>query len=79
MRYREHRGGLEESVRTTVEVDTKRDLLKLVNSIFWENFTEDQLKIRKYTENGDPRIGWVKLSIVSIEDFGVVGWLEGDL
>lgn len=81
MRYRDHRGDLAESVETTREVSSREELVAYLRAKLarWsEFFDESQLQIVKYSD-GDPRIGWEKLSIVYLEGFGVLGWLEGML
>jgi hypothetical protein len=32
------------------------------------------LHIREYYKGGDPRISWQELYIVTLEDYGIVGW-----
>jgi hypothetical protein len=58
-------------LKDTEELETY--LLKLWNPL---GVDEVDLKIEEYTSDGDPRIGWDKLYIVSDSKLGVIGWLD---
>lgn len=77
MIFREHRGGLEESMATSVVLPSRHALLLHIRNLLWKyNFylTDEALHIKKYTKDGDARIGWKELYIVTVSHFGVIGW-----
>jgi hypothetical protein len=77
MKFREHRGGLAESMETLVELKDTEELEAYLLKL-WYPFGIDEvdLKIEEYTLYGGPRIGWDKLYLVSASKLGVVGWLD---
>ncbi len=84
-KFREHRGGLAESMETVVEVETKADLAAHMRSKlapFGFNFEDADLMVKPYGENGlpmhDERIGW-DTYVVTIEGYGVAGFTNGAL
>lgn len=78
-RFREHRGGLEESLETTFQFETEADLLAHIAKILERS---NRRLGRVETDAGpghrDPRIGWndVRLVLVNGTPFG---WVEGEL
>jgi hypothetical protein len=87
MKYREHRGGLAESMATVIELADKAALIKYLRMSFdaWNkqvpglehNFPridDDTVKVEKY--HYDERIKW-DTHIVTIEKFGPVGFTDG--
>jgi hypothetical protein len=75
-KFREHRGGLDESLATTVRLYTYPALLKHVRGLLapW-GVRVDKLKIESYY-GYDDRIGW-DTYIVILEGYGVVGFTDG--
>lgn len=76
--FREHRGGFEESMETVKEILSKKDLIHTISTLFPQiTVTEENLKIHKNNSSVlDTRNGW-DTYIVSIDSFGVVGFLNG--
>ena len=78
IRFRFHRGGLAESmetVRTFASVDAvkrhiARDLKPFVD------VAPGAIHARRYSKDGDPRIGWQDLFIVTIDGYGVAGFAD---
>ena len=66
-----------ESMETVVDLEDISDLATHVLKIV-SPWTEEKLDITvsEYTTDGDSRIGWKELYIVTVAGFGVVGWLD---
>ena len=78
MRFREHRGGLSESLETTVEIEaTKVAIANRFNEALsgWPvpEATAEDVKVEPY--GYDDRINW-ETHIVSIRGFGVFGFCD---
>ena len=80
MRFREHRGGLGESLETCVEVETLADLEKHIVKVFYPfgDIDPSLIQFTKYCKDGDFRIGWKELYIVTCPSWGVLGWTDFD-
>jgi len=77
MIFREHRGGLAESMATCVELRDTAELETYILNLLYPFYVDSvDLQIEEYTPGGDPRIGWDKLYIVTDPKFGVIGWLN---
>ena len=78
MIFREHRGGLEESMATQVVLPSRHALLLHLRKLFlpYNIYVKDEkLHIREYNHGrGDSRIGWQELYIVTLDGYGVLGW-----
>ncbi len=79
MKYREHRGGLSESMETVVEVSDREALLEHIRKVAqaWPTFppvTTETVHIRPY--GWDERIGW-DTHIVTLDGYGVLGFTDG--
>ena len=83
MRFREHRGGLAESMDTlvTFHPPNERDkMIAYIRGLLWpfdHLVIAKDVKLRQYTPDGDKRIGWDQLYIVTLEGYGVVGFTDG--
>jgi hypothetical protein len=83
MKFREHRGGLDESMETCVEIANYAQLLDHIGNIFKDpplnNFKFDprQVHISSYSMSPDTRIGWEHTYIVTIDGYGVLGFTDG--
>lgn len=78
-KYRDHRGGLAESLATMVVVDSRAELVEYLRralSPFFVSVTPDKVKILPYCV--DARIGW-DTHIVTIDGYGVAGFTDGPL
>ena len=87
MKYRDHRGGLAQSLATMVELSTTREALIAHLATTWPfrqglaDLGADRLaeiKVERYYEGGDERIGWKEVWIVILPDFGVLGFTDGE-
>lgn len=77
MKFREHRGGLKESMETMVELKDRAALLEYCIKALGDfrfSFPPEALHIKPYSY--DDRIDW-DTHIVSIDGYGVVGFTDG--
>lgn len=80
MRFRQHRGGLSDSLETVVHIDNRAALLEhlaaLLAPFYFDKERIDKgLKIEPYG-GIDARIGW-NTYIVTLERYGVLGFTDG--
>ena len=78
MLYRDHRGGLAESMETVVELEDRAALDAHIATLLkpWGKIvTPDQIHSKWYCL--DPRIGW-DTWIITVKDYGVMGFTNGD-
>jgi hypothetical protein len=88
MKLRQHRGGFQESMETTIEIEpTKAALLQAITNSDMRglplDLTEDQVTVEPYTfgpyqSSHDPRNGW-NTHIVTLQGWGVFGFTDGPL
>jgi hypothetical protein len=82
-RVREHRGSLEDSMKTSAVVADRAALLALMRDSFayFPTFVLDpeKVKVSPYFPSPDQRIGWDVTYIVEIEGYGVWGFTDGPL
>jgi hypothetical protein len=87
MKYRDHRGGLAESLETMVELPPTREALIAHLATTWPFYSGlpeldtarlEGVTVRRYHEGGDERIGWKEVWIVVLPGFGVLGFTDGD-
>lgn len=80
MKFREHRGGLNESMMTLVELPDRPALVahveKLLRPYYFQE-VDSRLRVDPYGR--DTRIGWENLHIVILKGYGVVGFTDGPL
>ena len=83
MKFRQHRGGLAESMETVVEIKNRDELVGYLRGILWQwptapPVSDETIEVRPYADGGgDDRIGWKKVYIVTLKDYGVLGWTDG--
>lgn len=79
MRFREHRGGLAESMETMVELPDRAAVIahiqKLLRSYMFE-VNDWDIHCHLYSERPDTRIGWDVTYIVTLDDYGVIGFSD---
>lgn len=81
MKFREHRGSLDDAMATLVEMDPDREsLMAHLSKIYgpkWLALMPDVslIKVEHYY-GPDPRIGWKDTWIVSLPGFGVLGFTD---
>ena len=75
MKFREHRGGLAESMETVVELDSRGKFLEYFKHLILKSgFDGGTLSFSEY--GYDKRIGW-NTYLVCLEGYGVLGMLDG--
>jgi hypothetical protein len=79
MRFREHRGGLAESMETMVVVDGKKGLVAHIQKLlkpYSVTVIDSDVAASLYGSSGDARIGWEKVYIVTVKGYGVIGFSD---
>lgn len=71
IKFREHRGAYEESMKTVREFSTFLELCKELRSM-----TKGGIRIVPYDGTTDPRNGW-STHIVTADGAGVIGFTDG--
>lgn len=82
MRFREHRGGLAESMDTLIEVDSKRALVAHIQGLlapYRVIVTDGDVSAALYGSSGDARIGWARVYVVTVRGYGVIGFSDGPI
>lgn len=75
MKYRQHKGSLEESIATTCEIDaTKHAIASLASNEIGRNVDPASISVTHY--GYDSRISWDSY-IVEVEGYGVLGFTDG--
>lgn len=76
IKFREHRGPLEESMKTVRVIADRNELVALLRNVFSSSeFFDGDVQIHPY--RFDPRIGW-NTHIVTIKGVGVAGFTDGN-
>jgi hypothetical protein len=76
MKFREHRGGLAESMATEVTIDSSLDALaEHLEKVLLKAFRSGSITVKLYDERPDERIGWLKTFVV-LDDHGVIGFTD---
>lgn len=78
MKFRFHRGSLQDSLATTIEVNSLEELCEILKSSHSELNPESLAKLVSKHYCFDDRIGW-DTWIVTIEGYGVLGFANGEL
>lgn len=77
MLFREHKGSLEDSMKTVFSFDSKESLFAHCKSIcIREGLNTDDFTVKLYQDFPDERIGWDKTYIVTTKE-GVLGFTDG--
>lgn len=79
MKFRQHRGQLEDSMKTQVMLENWDELRGYIKGLLWEwpsapPVTDETLHVKHYVK--DDRIGW-DTHIVTLDGYGVVGFTDG--
>lgn len=82
MKFRQHRGGLAESMETLVVLGNWDELKGYIKGLLWSwptapEVTDQTLHVKLYVDRGDSRIGWEKTYIVTLDEYGVLGFTDG--
>lgn len=77
--FRKHRGSLDESMKTCIEVHSFDDLYKIIHEEIspYKEINRRDVSIKYYCN--DYRINWPNTHIVIIDGFGVIGFTDGEL
>jgi hypothetical protein len=80
MKYRQHRGSLADSMATVVEVEGRAGLIaqlrkELAPWATMDEFPDKAVHIDLYFGDDD-RIGWKNVGIVTLDGYGVIGFVE---
>ncbi|MGX5777016.1 hypothetical protein [Methylorubrum zatmanii] len=79
--FRPQRGGLAEAMAEIREIADHADLVAHLQTVFapmWINVRDDMVRVTKYGDRVDTRIGW-DTHIVTIEGWGVAGFTNAPL
>tara|TARA_R110000796_G_scaffold122806_2_gene237142 strand:+ start:132 stop:389 length:258 start_codon:yes stop_codon:yes gene_type:complete len=81
MRYREHKGGLAESLKTEIKIDSKFELLKHLNKQY-NSFNKTISKLKFKHIGIDDRTGWntyyVLIKLKGDDYFSVIGMSDSN-
>lgn len=81
-KFREHRGGLAESMETLVVMEDWNELAEYCKTKLSEwmfNIRIEDVSVKPYADNPDTRIGWDKTYIVMVEGWGPFGFTDKDV
>lgn len=82
MKYRDHRGGLSESMKTVIEVNSEQEIIDHLNK-YWNDVGKSVEKIKFEYACYDNRIGWdtwyVLQRLSGEREFTVAGMSDGKL
>lgn len=79
MRYRPHKGSLDESIAHTRTFDGRAELIAILREELdgWQvDVSDDKVHVDPYVKH-DFVSGWHDVHIVSIDGYGVMGFCEG--
>lgn len=76
MKFREHRGGLTESMNTVVELNTRREFCNHIGKVARKFVPENGFTISFSEYSFDTRINWDTYLVV-LDGHGPIGMLDG--
>lgn len=79
MRFREHRGQFEDSMKTMVELADFAAVVAYIAKLLYPwnvDVEEKDVHTRVYLDRTDTRNGWAKTYLVVVPSFGVVGYTD---
>jgi hypothetical protein len=81
IKFREHRGGLSDSMATVIEIENRAGLVAHIAKVlepfhFDKERVDKGLRVEPYAH--DARIGW-NTHIVTLKGYGVLGFTDGPL
>ncbi len=82
MKFRPHRGSLDDAMAEMVELPDRAALVALLHADLrrWptlDHLSAENLTVEPYGSDGDPRVGWKQLFIVHLDGYGVLGFTDG--
>lgn len=83
MKYRPYKRDLADSMAEMVEVDGRVGLIRHLRKELspypeWDHFSDAAVREQPYYGD-DPATGWRDVHIVTIDGYGVVGFIEGPI
>ena len=79
MKFREHRGGLGESLATMIEFQTRTELARHLNKIRPDLLISGAILEAKPYAGDDNRIGWKDVHILVSDKGSVIGFIDGPM
>jgi hypothetical protein len=78
MKFREHKGGLEDSMATVVELKDRDELNWHIAKLLapWDRIVLPTM-IHAEAYGYDPRVDWVTW-LITVDGYGVVGYTDGE-
>lgn len=79
MQFREHRGSLDESLKTLIKLTDRDALVKHCQKLlapYHFKFDAPDLEISPYSHDPNKHIGWKCTCIVKIKGYGVMGFTD---
>lgn len=78
MKFREHRGGLEDSMKTVREFNTEEEFTSFIGDLAARDVSDgsERVAVDIHYYGYDARIDWDSY-IVSVPGFGVIGFTNG--
>lgn len=80
MKFREHRGGLADSLATVIELETRTQLIEHIENLYAgyvHGYDFTNIEVKPYYMKRDKRCGWKRTYIVSLPSFGPIGFTDG--
>ena len=80
IKFREHRGTLDDSMKTVIELRDRPQLIRHLRNLLPTSIevTEATVTIKFYS-GFDSRIEWRETYMVQIRNFGVAGFIDGPI
>lgn len=78
IKYRPHRGSLDDAMAGYHEFNSKRQLIRFLRNDLapFIEINPKNIKIEKYFDHEDKRIGWKQTYIILYPHFGVIGFCD---
>lgn len=79
MKYRPHKGSLDESMKYAVDVEGRAGLIAHLRKELdgWQvDIDDDKVRVQPYVMH-DAFAGWKDVHIVTLDGYGVLGFCEG--
>jgi hypothetical protein len=79
MKFRQHRGSLDESMGTLVELADYGALVSHIRGLLRPHgvaVEDNDVRVDLYDNRPDPRIGWERTYVVVVSNYGVIGMTD---
>lgn len=77
--FREHRGSLDESMETCIIINSFDQLYKIIRDELSPYIKVNKRDVTVEYYCNDTRINWPNTHIVTVQNFGVIGYTSGKL